>query len=214
MKGNAWKPRKGHVLMLALLIAAVAGTLLVTPDSWAQDGEDECYFEDGTHKGWAEGVGTFELASEESLSATIGQKLIDRDGKMVRPIQIRGMAGRGRATGIGETVYWLDTSRPVESGLRSKLRGHEFPAVHEMGFHLYFTAEALPGKIFRSINPAIMVNDNATSFPPKPGTRYVLKNVVEFEDVDDPGHVAARILSNHNRYAGSRRPGLIRHFEN
>lgn len=213
MKGNALKLRKAHVLGMALLVVAAAGTLLLSTTSWAAT-EDECYFDDGTHKGWFQDLGSFTLASEELISATVGEKRIDREGRTVTPIRIRGMAGRGKATGIGETVYWLDTSRPVESGVRSKLRGQEFPAVHEMGFHLFLTTEALPGKIFRSINPAVMVNDNALSFPPRPGSRYVLKNVVEFEDVDDPGFVVAKIVSNHTYYAGSRRPGLSGRHEN
>jgi len=214
MKGNVLKLRKSQVLCLALLVVAAAGTLLLTTRLWAQEPvEEPCSFE-GEHTGWVNGLGDFSLASEESISAGIGEKSVDREGKAVRTIRILGMAGRGYATGIGETVYWLDKSRPVASGLRAKLRGQEFPAVHEMGFHLFFTTEALPGKIFRSINPAIMVNNNAMSFPPRPGARYALKNVVEFEAVDEPGVVAARIMSNHNQYVGSRRSGFSQRLEN
>jgi len=187
--------------------------MLVATSSSAQD-DDPCYFSDGTHRGSFDGLGAFTLSSEELVSAAVGTKFIDRDGRIVTPIRIRGLAGRGQAEGIGETVYWLDTSRPVTSGIRSKQRGQEFPAVHEMGFHLFLTTEALPGKIFRSINPAIMVNENSTSFPPKLGSSYALKSVVEFEDVAEPGIVAARIESNHNRYVGSGRAGLSRLHEN
>jgi hypothetical protein len=205
MKGNALKLRKGYVLGMALLLVAAASTLLLASHLWAVEG-DQCYFEDGTHVGWFQALGDFNMASTEELESLVGEAQLDSSGKTVTPIRILSMVGRGRATGIGETVYWLDTSRPVASGLRSKLRGHEFPAVHQMGFHLFLTTEALPGKVFRSMNPAIMVNDNATSFPPRVGTRYRLQNVVAFEDVEEPGIVAARILSNHNQYAGSRRP--------
>jgi len=215
MKGNVLKLRKVHVLSMALLAVAAVGTLLLTTRLWAQEpSEDPCHFENGEHKGWIEGLGTFSLASTEDIEAFVGESSTDREGKRVTPIRIRGMAGRGYATGIGETVYWLDTSRPVASGLRSKLRGQEFPAVHEMGFHLFFTTEALPGKIFRSINPAVMVNNNATSFPPKPGSRYVLKNVVDFEAVDAPGVVAARIVSNTTTYVGSGRSHFSQRLEN
>ncbi|HKI01530.1 MAG TPA: hypothetical protein VKK31_06080 [Thermoanaerobaculia bacterium] len=214
MKGNVLKLRKGHALCMALLAIAAAGTLLLKAPLWAQeDPVDPCHFE-GRHVGWFASLGTFSLASTEDIEAIVGESSLDREGKAVKPIQIRGMAGRGRATGIGETVYWLDTSRPVASGIRAKLRGQEFPAVHEMGFHLFLTTEALPGQIFRSINPAVMVNNNSMSFPPKPGSRYVLKNVVEFEDVNDPGFVVARIVSNHNQYLGSGRLGISRRHEN
>ena len=212
MKGNAFKLRKAHALCMALLAVAAVGTLLLTPSSWAES-ENPCYF-NGVHVGWFNNLGNFTVESEESISALVEEKVLDREGKTVTPIRIRGMAGRGRATGIGETVYWLDTSRPVASGIRAKLRGQEFPAVHEMGFHLFLTTEALPGQIFRSINPAVMVNNNSMSFPPKPGSRYVLKNVVEFEDVNDPGIVVARILSNNNQYLGSGRLGISRRHEN
>lgn len=212
MKGNALKLRKGYMLGLALLVVAAGGALLLTSSLWAAaTPPPECYFE-GEHTGWFAGLGSFTLASEESINALVGEQFIDREDKAVTPLRIRGMAGRGNAAGIGETVYWLDTSRPVASGVRAKVAGREFPAVHQMGFHLFLTTEALPGKIFRSINPAVMVNNNAMSFPPKPGSRYALKNVVEFEEVNDPGVVAARIVSNHNQYLGSKRP-ISQHFE-
>jgi hypothetical protein len=201
------KLRKAYLFGLAVLAVAAVGVLFTTT---VLAEESRPCFINGWHTGWFSDAGEFTLQSEEEIEGEVSSSTVDGQGKIVTPIRVRGMAGRGRAEGVGETVYWLDTARPVSSGLRSKLRGVEFPAVHEMAFHLYLTTEALPGKIFRSINPAVMVNDNATSFPPKLGSQYVLKNVVEFEDINEPGIVAARILSNHARYVGSRRSELIR----
>jgi hypothetical protein len=47
-----------------------------------------------------------------------------------------------------------------------------------------------------------MVNNNATVFPPRLGTRYALQRAVEFEDVNEPGVVVLRIVSNRNQIVG------------
>jgi hypothetical protein len=156
------------------------------------------------------GQGAFAAATTEEIGATVGEKYIDRNGLSSLPLRVVEMAGGGQTEGVGRTEYWLDKSRPVESIVRAKAPGRDFPAVHEMRFHLLLTTEALPGRTFRSINPAVMANDNATSFPPKLGSRYVLKDVVELEDVNDPGVVVVRVLSNKGEIVGSGRFGFLR----
>jgi hypothetical protein len=179
--------------------------------AWTEE-ENEEHRLQGFHGIQVTGVGEFTAASEESIAARpMGPRFIDRDGLSTLRLRVLGMAGRGYVEGVGETMYWLDQSRPLEgSVVRGKTPGIEFPAVHEMHFHLLLTTEALPGRTFRSINPAIMVNNNATSFPPKLGSRYVLRNVVELEDVNDPGTVVLRIVSNRNQIVGSGRSSLGR----
>ena len=198
------------VLVLSVLLLAGAALLLSAPylsAQWTPD-EEERHRLAGVpgHQIQIDSLGEFAVESEESIAAVAEEKFLDRNGLINRPIRVLGMAGRGYAEGIGETVYWMDKSRLVEgSGVRSKVRGAEFPAVHEMRFHVFLTTEALPGVTLRSMNPAIMVNNNATSYPPRLGARYVLKNVVELEDVENPGVVIARILSNRNEIVGSGR---------
>jgi hypothetical protein len=210
MKGNGLKLRRVHILGLSIFVLAGAAVLVSTSDSIAQwtPEEEEQHRLLGYHGVQITGQGEFLVASEESISAVAGEKYIDRNGLSVIPLRILGMAGRGYVEGVGESVYWLDKSRPVEGSMvRGKARGSDFPAVHEMRFHLFLTTEALPGRTFRSINPAVMVNNNSMSFPPRLGSRYVLKNVVELEDVNDPGVVVVRIVSNRNQIVGSGRSG-------
>lgn len=204
MKGNGLKLRRAHVLGLSVLVLAGAAVLVGTSDSSAQS--DDEHIVDGVHIYQINGLGEFSAASTESIAASFEEKYIDREGLSTVPIKVLGMAGRGYTDAVGETMYWLDKSRPVEgSRMQSKTRDSDFPGVHEMHFHLLLTTEALPGRTFRTINPAVMVNNNAMSFPPKVGARYVLKNVVELEDVNEPGVVVIRILSNKNQIVGSRR---------
>lgn len=209
MRNNESKLRRAQVLVLSVVVLAGVALLLSAPylSAWTPEEEEQ-------HRLWGvpghtmqiDGVGQFDVASEESISAVSQDKFLDQNGLINRSIRVLGMAGRGYSEGIGETVYWMDKSRSAgESGMRAKVRGAEFPAVHEMRFHLFLTTEVLPGVTLRSINPAVMVNKNATSYPPRIGARYVLKNVVELEDVENPGVVIARILSNSNQIVGAGR---------
>ena len=209
MKGYGLKLRRAHILGLAILVLAGTAVFLSTTDSSAQTDDDELHRLMGFHSVQIVGQGDFVVSSEESIIATASAKrFVDQSGRSTLPIHIFGMEGHGHAEGVGETTYWMDTSRPVEgSMMRAKTPGSNFPAVHEMHFHLLLKTEALPGRTFRSINPAIMVNNNALAFPPQIGSGYVLKNVVELEDIDEPGVVAVRILGNRNRIVGSGRSG-------
>jgi hypothetical protein len=151
------------------------------------------------HTGGFEGLGTFQEvpAGEPSpIVAKIGQPFLSDGGLKTVPLQILSIGGHGFAEGIGHTHFWLDASRPVRSAIWEKRAGTEFPAIQEMRFHFFYTLEAMPGKIFRSINPAVMRSDNVRAFPPPPGTVYRLARVVEMEDMSDPGVVVGRILSN------------------
>lgn len=204
MKGIGFKLRKVHVFGLSVLL--LAGVALVADVTAQQEGEEWCYLM-GFHQYQINGGSTFTSASEESITANAdGQRFTDRNGLSTLPVKVLGMAGRGYTEGVGETMYWVDKSRPVKgSGFRAKTAGAAFPAVHEMHFHLRLTTDTFPGRTFQSINPAVMVNNNAMSFPPKVGSRYVLKQPVEFEDIDNPGETVLSIVSNRNEMIGSGR---------
>jgi hypothetical protein len=125
-----------------------------------------------------------------------GETFISNGYKTVR-LEILSNGGHAFAEGIGATHFWFDSSRPVPSFIREKTPGTEFPAVQEMRFHFFYEAEAFPGKVFRSVNPAIMRSNHVTAFPPPPGTEYDLVQPVALEDVNNPGEVVGYIMSNH-----------------
>lgn len=160
--------------------------------------------EDGTyhpefHEVTISGVGTFQEQSVEGPSqimVQIDKQFRSRNGLKTVPFQIVSIAGRGFAEGIGETQFRLDASRPVTSAIWEKEAGTEFPAIQEMRFHFFYTVEAMPGKVFRSADPAVMRSEHVAAFPPPPGTTYRLVRAVELEEVGRPGVVVGRILSN------------------
>ena len=65
-----------------------------------------------------------------------------------------------------------------------------------MRFHFFYSLEAMPGKVYRSIKPARMRSNNVRAFPPPSGTVYRLMEPVELEEVSDPGVVVGRVLAN------------------
>lgn len=130
------------------------------------------------------------------FSVRTGETFISNGFRTLR-LDILSNGGHAFAEGIGATHFWFDSSRPLPSMLREKTAGTWFPAIQEMRFHFFYTAEAFPGKIFRSVNPAIMRSTNVTAFPPPPGTTYDLVNPVDLEDVNNPGTVVGQITSNH-----------------
>jgi hypothetical protein len=130
------------------------------------------------------------------IVAVIGKPYISKAGLKTVPLRIIANGGHSFAEGLGETHFWLDATRPLTSAIWERSPGTEFPAIQEMRFHFFYTAEAFPGKIFRSVNPSRMRSENVRAFPPPPGTVYNLVEPVDLEDVSEPGVVVGRILSN------------------
>lgn len=134
--------------------------------------------------------------SPSQIMVETGRQFRSKGGLKTVPLRIVAIGGTGHADGLGATRFWLDATRPVTSAIWEKRAGTEFPAVQEMRFHFFFTMEAMPGKVFRSMNPAVMRGDNVAAFPPPPGTTYQLAKSVELEDISDPGVSIGRITSN------------------
>lgn len=150
---------------------------------------------------------TFETTSSkalEAVAARVGSKSRTKSGQNALSLNLLGIGGSSFAEGIGETKFWLDATRPVESAIWEKTAGTNFPAIQEMRFHFFYSVESMPGKIFRSINPAIMRSDDVKAFPPPPGTLYQLVQTVDLEEIHEPGVVAAQVLSNRVRVQPSR----------
>jgi hypothetical protein len=152
------------------------------------------------------GLGTFQTFSEggSPVVADFGRPFLAKGGLKTVPVRLASIDGRAFAEGVGETYFWLDASRPVPSAIWEKKPGTEFPAIQEMRFHFFYTVEAMPGKVYRSVNPAIMRTDNLASFPPPAGTFYRLMKTVDLEEIREPGVLAGQVLSNEVTMGGRR----------
>lgn len=144
------------------------------------------------------GAGTFQETSGEAspIVVRIGQPYKLKTGQKAVPLHTISISGTGFAEGVGGTRYWLDPTRPVTSAIWEKRPGTEFPAIQEMRFHFFYTLEAMPGKVYRSVNPARMRSNDVRAFPPPSGTTYSLMEPVELEEVSEPGVVAGKVLAN------------------
>ncbi|HRC87029.1 MAG TPA: hypothetical protein PK413_15580, partial [Thermoanaerobaculia bacterium] len=144
-------------------------------------------------------LGSFSMTSlgdAPRIVARVGRAFVSSAGLKTVPLQIISNGGHSFAEGLGETRFWLDASRPVQSAIWEKSPGTEFPAIQEMRFHFLYTAEAFPGRVFRSMNPSIMRSENVLAFPPPPGTVYTLVKPIDLEDIAHPGVVVGRVLKN------------------
>lgn len=158
---------------------------------------------DGCSEGktvFLEGLGTFETRATSSspLIARVGRPF-QKNGLKTVPLQLLNVEGMAFAEGVGETRFWLDGSRPVTSAVWERSPGTEFPAIQEMRFHFFYTVEALPGKVYRSMNPVVMRTENLPAFPPPAGTRYHLSAPVYLEEVGRPGVVVGKVVDNEVR---------------
>lgn len=145
------------------------------------------------------GAGTFQesaVGEANPIIVRVEKQYKLKTGQKVVPLRAVALSGEGFAEGIGGTRYWLDPTRPVKSAIWEKTPGTEFPAIQEMRFHFFYTFEGMPGKVYRSINPARMRSNNVRAFPPPSGTTYRLMEPVELEEVSNPGVVVGKVLAN------------------
>jgi hypothetical protein len=150
-------------------------------------------------------LGTFtetDVGPTSPIMVETGTPFISKGGLKSVPLRVVSIGGRGFAEGIGETRFWLDATRPVDGAIWEKRPGTEFPAIQEMRFHFFYTLEAMPGRVFRSVNPAVMRSEDVRAFPPLPGTVYKLARPVELEDISEPGVVVGRVVTNRVEIAG------------
>lgn len=175
----------------AMLPDSVGATAVCGPES-----DPSHYY---LHEASIDGLGTFtevDAGKPTKIMAEIGEHYTSKQGLKTVPLKIVSIGGVGHAEGIGETRFWFDATRPVTSAIWEKRAGTEFPAIQEMRFNFFYTVEAMPGRVFRSVQPARMRSEDVRSFPPTPGTTYRLVRPVELEDVSNPGVVVGKILSN------------------
>jgi hypothetical protein len=107
-----------------------------------------------------------------SISATAGATTKTPDGRQTTRLIVNNTYTSGRVEGVGDLAITLDTSRtPPPSSLTANQTGQAFPATQTMRF---FPVFILNGEVFNSADAAELVNSSVTSFPPRPGTVYVL----------------------------------------
>lgn len=163
-------------------------------------GEDSPHaYGDPGHPFNLEGVGTFQEVSVGTpirLMVEAGRSFVSKAGLKTVSLRVLTIGGQGFAEGIGETRFWLDATRPVKGAIWEKRAGTEFPAIQELRFHVFYTFEALPGKVFRTVTPVVMRSNHVRAFPPPPGTVYNMVGPVSLEDTADPGPVIGRLLAN------------------
>lgn len=128
-----------------------------------------------------------------AISATTGGTTTTPDGLQSTRLIINNTYTKGHIEGIGDLAITLDDSRTQPpSSLTSNQRGEAFPATQTMRF---FPVFILNGEAFKSADAAELVNSSVTSFPPKPGTVYVLTKHLTLKSAEgnsidvEPGRV-------------------------
>ena len=117
-----------------------------------------------------------------SISATAGQTTTTPDGRLTTRLTVTHTHTSGQVEGIGDLDITLDTSRTQPpSSLTSNQPGAAFPATQTMRF---FPVFILNGEVFKSADSAELVNSNIASFPPPPGTVYVLTRHITLKSAE------------------------------
>ena len=107
-----------------------------------------------------------------AISATTGATTTTPDGRQTTRLIINNTYTRGNIEGVGDLAITLDDSRTQPpSSLTSNQPREAYPATQVMRF---FPVFILNGEVFKSTDAAELVNSSVTSFPPQPGTVYVL----------------------------------------
>lgn len=133
----------------------------------------------------------FTASTTGFLDAGVGTSFTTTDGRQGTNLSVEDVFSTGSAEGLGSVTFNLDRSRQAgRSVLLANQAGARFPATQTMSFH--FTV-AVDGHTYRSLNAANVTNSQVSSFPPAPGTTYVLSNELRLEDVQKPGAVALSI---------------------
>jgi hypothetical protein len=115
-----------------------------------------------------------DASTQGAIQALVGATTLTSDGRQATQLTVRDTHTEGFVEGVGNLVITLDTSRQSpSSSLTANQTGSLYPATQVMRF---FPVFILNDETFTSTTPVQVVNSNVTSFPPKPGTVYVLTN--------------------------------------
>lgn len=113
-------------------------------------------------------------ATDGAIQALVGKTSLTSDGRLTAELTVTDTNTSGYVEGVGDLVITIDKSRQSPaSSLTANQRGAAFPATQVMRF---FPEFILNGESFTSTTPVNVVSSSVTSFPPAPGTTYVLTN--------------------------------------
>ncbi len=124
------------------------------------------------------------ITTAGSIGAAVGDHFTTSDGREGTQLEVVELQSSGWVEGIGEATFTLDTSRGASSSIVANQADARFPATQTMRFYTKLT---LNGQSFDSSDPVEVVNTAVTSFPPPPGTIYVLTH--EMKMTSDSGDV-------------------------
>lgn len=120
----------------------------------------------------------FDVLTQGGIESTVGATSVDADGHEVTLLKVNDVFSMGSVDGLGQVSIGLDKTRQAgPSTLRSNYRGRTFPATQTMNF---FPVIVVNNEVFKSADPIQVVSSSVQSFPPAPGTTYVLTNAVSF----------------------------------
>ena len=121
----------------------------------------------------------FDVLTRGGIESTVGTTSIDAAGHEVTTLKVNDVFSMGSVDGLGQVSIGLDKSRQAgPSTLRSNYKGRSFPATQTMNF---FPVIVVNNEVFRSSSPVQVVSSSVESFPPAPGTTYVLTNAVSLK---------------------------------
>ena len=121
----------------------------------------------------------FDVLTRGGIESTVGATSFDAAGHEVTTLKVNDVFSMGSVDGLGQVSIGLDKSRQAgPSTLRSNYKGRSFPATQTMNF---FPVIVVNNEVFRSSSPVQVVSSSVESFPPAPGTTYVLTNAVTFK---------------------------------
>lgn len=122
---------------------------------------------------------SFDAVTQGAIQAVAGETTTTADGRERMQLTVTDTATEGYVEGIGPLQITMDKNKPaVPSSLTANQKEAPFPATQTMRFYPQFN---LNGEVFSATTPVHVVNSSVKSFPPEPGTVYVLTNEVVLE---------------------------------
>ena len=156
--------------------SAVATGVGVGNSTFPHEAEEQTCDGDRSHRIRFNGGPPIDADTQGAMQAVVGKVSETSDGRQTAELTITDTSTEGHVEGIGQLRITLDKNRPaVPSSLTANQKEAPFPATQTMRFYPLFI---LNEEVFSSETPVDVVNSNVKSFPPEPGTVYVLTNDV------------------------------------
>jgi hypothetical protein len=166
----------GHLSSKRIALGCVAVALMVGGGwVWLKDASAAACSGTRSHGVSINGGPVVTAVTNGQILITPGRPVVNPNGHTVTPLKVDDTFTHGQVEGLGDLIITLDTSKQAPpSSLISNKPGGQFPATQVIQFYPVFI---LNGEEFRG-DAARVVNSNVDSFPPRPGTVYVLTNAM------------------------------------